>query len=124
MDDDITGDGSFQGIVTPCQMCLGGGELVTLQGRPDMVLRTGGCPQCDGTGYLRIACDRDEVDDIVRRLPPGRVQVAVRHALADAGLCSVCYGCGVLAAIDCDEDQVPVGYLEAPCPACQDQAPA
>lgn len=121
MSEGTSGDGPFRGIVMPCQMCLGGGELVTLQGRPDMLLLTGDCPHCDGTGQLRIRCDRDEADDVIRRLPPSRVRLAVNHALAEAGLCAVCFGSGVLAAVECDDDQAPVRYLEAPCPACQDQ---
>src|SRR5262249_50298085 len=98
VNDETVGDGAFQGIVMPCQMCLGSGELVTLQKDPTL-LRRGDCPQCDGTGHIRIRCTRDEVDEVIRSLPPSRLLVAVRQALTGVGLCPVCFGCGVLASV-------------------------
>ncbi|MCO6009698.1 hypothetical protein NE236_32480 [Actinoallomurus purpureus] len=120
MSDETIGDGAFQGIVMPCQMCIGSGELVTLQKDPAL-LRRGDCPQCDGTGHIRIRCTRDEVDEVIRSLPPSRLLTAIRQALTGVGLCPVCFGCGVLASIEWNEDQIPVRYLEASCPACEDR---
>jgi hypothetical protein len=118
--DEAIGDGAFQGIVMPCQMCIGCGELVTLQKDP-AVLRMGDCPQCKGTGHIRIRCTRDEVDEVIRGLPPSRLLIAARQALWGVGLCPVCFGGGVLASVQWNEDQIPVRYLEASCPACEDR---
>ena len=50
------GEGPFEGVLTPCDMCLEVGELVTLDGRPPQALRVGECPQCRGSGrYIEFS---------------------------------------------------------------------
>lgn len=112
-------DASFGGVLTPCDMCLEVGELVTLDGRPPQVLRVGECPQCHGSGHVRIDCAEDEVDDVVRGLPPTRRQLAVRRMVAGVGLCTDCFGVGSVAHVECDSDRSPVTYAEVPCPKCR-----
>lgn len=111
---DVIGDGPFRGIVVPCDTCLGTGELVTLHGP----LRRGTCTDCEGRGHVRIACEPEEVERIVARLPPDRMHRQVDRALADAGLCTACFGAGAVASIDCDENDVPIRYADVPCPIC------
>ena len=92
---------------------------VTLDGRPPQRLRVGECPQCHGAGHVRIDCDEDEVDDVVRGLPPTRRQVAVRRMVAGVGMCADCFGVGSVAHVECDADRSPVAYGEVPCPKCR-----
>jgi hypothetical protein len=108
------GEGPFRGIVMPCDTCLGAGELITLHGPA----RRGNCTDCQGSGHVRIECRPEEVESVVARLPPNRARRQVHRALADAGLCVACFGAGVVASVDCDENEVPVRYLDAPCPMC------
>lgn len=117
MSDD--GVGPFKGVLTPCDMCLEIGELVTLDGRPPGVLRIGECPQCHGAGHVHIDCAENEVDDVVRGLPPTRRQVAVRRMVAGVGMCAACFGVGAVAHVECDGDRAPIRYAEEPCKVCQ-----
>jgi hypothetical protein len=119
-DDEVKDEGSFRGVLTPCDVCFEVGELVTLQGRSPRTLRVGECPQCHGAGHVHIECAEDEVDAVVRGLPPSRRQVAVRRAFAGVGLCAACYGAGVVASVECGEDDRPVRYAESPCPDCRE----
>jgi hypothetical protein len=118
-EDEVMGEGAFRGVLTPCDVCFEVGELVTLQGRPPQVLRVGECPQCHGAGQVHIECAEDEVDAVVRGLPPTRRQVAIRRAFAGVGLCPACFGAGAVASVECDEDQMPIRYAEAPCSKCR-----
>jgi hypothetical protein len=111
-------DGPFGGVLAPCDMCLEVGELVTLDGRPPQALRVGECPQCHGSGHVHIDCEEHEVDDVVRGLPPTRRQLAVRRMMAGVGMCTDCFGAGVVAQIECDADRSPIRYAEVPCPTC------
>lgn len=111
-------DGPFGGVLTPCDMCLEVGELVTLDGHSPQVLRIGECPQCRGSGHVHIDCEEHEVDDIVRGLPPTRRQVAVRRMVAAVGMCADCFGVGAIAHVECDAGRAPIRYVEAPCPKC------
>lgn len=113
------GDGPFGGVLTPCDMCLEVGELVTLDGRPPQVLRVGECPQCHGSGHVHIDCEEHEVDEIVRGLPPTRRQIAVRRMVAGVGMCVDCFGVGAVAHVECGADRAPIRYVEAPCPKCK-----
>jgi hypothetical protein len=119
-DDGAPGNGPFRGVLTPCDMCLEVGELITLDGRPPNVLRIGECPQCHGAGHVRIDCAEHEVEEIVRGLPPTRRQIAVRRMVTGVGMCADCFGVGAVAHIECDEDRAPLTYVEAPCPKCQE----
>ncbi len=121
-EDEVKGDGSFRGVLTPCDVCFEVGELITLQGRPPTALRVGECPQCHGAGHVHIECTEDEVDEVVRGLPPSRRQVAIRRAFAGVGLCAACFGAGVVASVECDEGEMPLAYSETPCPSCRTSA--
>jgi hypothetical protein len=111
---DMIGDGPFQGIVTPCDTCLGVGELITLQ---DGLVKAS-CPRCNGVGHVHIRCAVEEVDEVVRRLPLTRQQLQTHRQLASIGACAGCFGAGVVASVECDADETPIRYVEAPCPAC------
>jgi hypothetical protein len=111
-------DGPFGGVLTPCDMCLEVGELVTLDGSPPHVLRLGECPQCHGSGHVHIDCEENEVDDVMRGLPPTRRQLAVQRMVAGAGMCVGCFGVGAVGHVEVDADRGPVRYVEAPCPTC------
>jgi hypothetical protein len=111
---DVIGEGPFRGIVMPCDTCLGTGELISLHGPP----RRGTCTDCNGSGHVRIECRAEEVESVVARLPPNRMRRQVHRALSEAGVCVACFGAGVVASIDCDENDLPIGYVDAPCPKC------